>query len=191
MSNLSSAISRAYSNIQPTPTIPFPIQFLSDDSTQRVVILFIVAGVQVDFTQPQNMRNLLGYFGTNNIYQKAGADPQDLVPTNPSFINQSIIANQVARFNTINSLLVNCPELSQGGIPINTGSFNTIANVKIGVPPGSQIVYAPFHPPIVNCDFLIGKKVSSLNFSLTDQSNNPVNTNSETYSLNATFKYYL
>ena len=38
LANLASAINRAYSNLtSPAPTLPFPINFLSDDSTQRVV----------------------------------------------------------------------------------------------------------------------------------------------------------
>ena len=102
-----------------------------------------------------------------------------------------MIANQVANFNIINSLLVNCPELSQGGIPINSSQYNTISNPKITVPVGSQIVYQPYNPPILNVDFLIGKKISNLNFSLTDQSNNPVNTNGEQWSVNITFRYTL
>jgi len=191
LSNLSSAITRAYQNITPTPTTPFPITFLSDDSTQRVVMLFGVAGVQVDFTQPRSMRQILGYYGTSSVWQKSGADPQDLVPLTPSFINQSVIANTQARFNTINSLLINCAELSGGGIPVNTGSFNTIASVPIEVPVGSQIVYTPFMPPVVNADFLIGKKISNLNFSMTNEKNQPVNTNGETFSLTVNFKYYM
>jgi hypothetical protein len=201
LSNLSAAIARSYSNIitdpsanPPTvaPTIPFPITFLSDDSTQRVILLFTIANVYVDFTVSRSMRNILGFYGSNNVYVKNGADPQDFVPANQaSFINQSIIANQVAQFNIINSLLINCAELSQGGIPTNTTSLNSIANPKIQTPVGSQIIYEPYNPPTVNADFLIGKKISNLNFSLTDQSGNPVNTNGEMWSCNVSFKYWI
>jgi hypothetical protein len=56
LANLASAINRAYSNLTtPALTLPFPINFLSDDSTQRVVFQFTIAGVQVDFTQPQSI----------------------------------------------------------------------------------------------------------------------------------------
>jgi hypothetical protein len=86
---------------------------------------------------------------------------------------------------------VNCPQLSQGGIPTNNSNFNTISNPKIQVPIGSQIVYEPYNPPTVNAGFLIGKYVSNFDFSLTDETNAPVNTNGETYSINVNFKYYL
>ena len=33
------------------------------------------------------------------------------------------------------------------------------AKSKITVPVGSQIVYQPYNPPILNVDFLIGKKI--------------------------------
>ena len=113
------------------------------------------------------------------------------MPLSPSFVNQSVIANTQAKFNIINSLLVNCAELSGGGIPVNTGSFNTIASIPITTPVGSQIVYTPFLPPVINVDFLIGKKISNLNFSLTNESNQPINCNGEKWQITVIFKYYL
>ena len=197
LSTLGNAIARGYYNQSPAPILgSFPLQFLSDVSTQRVVIAFIIDGVSVDFTVEHNMRNILGFYGSSSVWSAYGQYNQDIIPDpaiypDGSTIGLSVYANQIASFNRINSLLVNCSQLGASGIPVNSSAFYTISNPKIQVPVGSQIVYTPFNPPIVNADHLIGRSISNLIFTLTDQSGRAVNTSGDTWSINVNFKYVL
>ena len=178
------------------PALPAnPITFNADQSTQRVILLFNLAFMQVVFNLSGTMRNLMGFTGTTsqvNIH----AVSQDIVPDasfpNGSTVGLSVYGNNVANFNTINSLLINCPELACGiGIPTNGQNYNTICNPTINVPVGSQILYAPVFPDVIDISHLIGRSLTNLSFSLTDQNARPVNTNGETYSFNCLFRYFI
>jgi hypothetical protein len=178
------------------PSLPAnPITFNADQSTQRVIVVFNIAYMQIEFNIASTMRYLLGFYGDSSSIQVAVS--QDIVPNpatfpNGSTVNLVVYANQVANFNTIDSLLVNCAELSGGiGIPTNGRNYNTIANPIINAPVGSQIIYSPVFPDVINIDHLIGRNLTNLTFSLTDQNANPVNTNSEIFSVNCLFRYYL
>jgi hypothetical protein len=62
-----------------------------------------------------------------------------------------------------------------------------ISNPTITVSVGQQNVYTPVLPPIIDCQQLIGKTISNLDFSLTSETGAPVNTNGETWSFIVTF----
>ena len=191
LTSLAGAINIQLLNVY--PALPAnPITFTADQSTQRVILVFNIDNVQVNFRISNSMRNILGFYGTGSLEFPTNLVIQDYVPdpaTYPtgSFVNQAIYANQVANFNTINSLLINSPQLGPTGIATNGVGRNTICNPSITVAVGQQNVFTPILPPYVNADHLIGKTTSNLKFSLTDQNGNAVNTNGETWSVTVTF----
>ena len=193
--SLSNAIYRQLFNKYPALPVSFnPITFASDESTQRVVIIFNQDGVQVDFTIANSMRYIMGFYGDTTSLQVfvPSENNQDTVPYNSfSVSGQSVYANQVANFNTILFLLANSPELGKNGIATNGNQYNTLSVNPILVKVGSQIVNQYVLPQPVDISYLIGQKLTNLSFQLTDQKNRPVNTGGETWSIVCTFKYYI
>jgi hypothetical protein len=97
-------------------------------------------------------------------------------------------ASNIAAFNSVNYLLLHT-DLVPRGIRFN-GNFNQIvAQVLVDVGAGQQIVYAPFNPPICDAANLVGAQRTTAQFWLTDDTNNPVNTFGETWSMRLVFKY--
>ena len=154
------------------------IDLLADSSTQKVVIRYNVVGTQVDFTQVETFRGILGFNSR-------------LSPAAPStIVGETDTADSVAAFNQIEYFLINTDLISQG-IRINNSYNNTITQVLIDVPPGSQITAQPFNPTKVSASNLIGSTRKSLDVWLTDQNNLGVNTNNETYSVSLIIEYTL
>ncbi len=192
---LASAINLQLLNVY--PALPAsPITFTADQSTQRVIVIFNLAFIQIDFSIANNMRDMLGFYGTASLEFPQNLVAQDFVPDpiaypGGSFVNQAAYANQVANFNVIDSLLINSPQFGSSGIATNGNNYYSICNPTITVPVGQQNVFTTTLPAIVNADHLIGKTISNLDFSLTDQSGRPVNTNGERWSFTINFNYYL
>jgi hypothetical protein len=172
LSGLQEAIDREYVSLGGVTGI---FSFIADDATQKVVIQLNIAGVQIDFTQNQTMRDILGFNA-------------QLVPPLPSVGVYTQYADFVAGFNSIEYLLVHS-DLVLTGIRTNSSFTQTIAKASITATPGSQIIYQPFNPPRSNSNNLIGTIKNRLNFWLTDQSNNPVNTNGEFWSIRLVIEY--
>lgn len=195
LTSLSSAINLQLLNVY--PTLPSnPITFTADQSTQRVILVFNFDFIQVDFTVAHNMQKMLGFYGTTSLEFPQNLTLQDFVPDpnvypGGSFVNQAVYANQVANFNTIDSLLINSSQLGATGIATNGNNYYSICNPSITVPVGQQNVYTTTLPPIVNADHLIGKTISNIDMSLTDQDGRPVNTNGESWSVMVTFNYVI
>lgn len=176
LSGLSQVILRELSN-QGAKTDPIQTITLSpDDATQKVEIKFNYIGSQIDFTQPQTPRNILGFNS-----QIVG--PNVVAPFN-------YIAPNVANFNTVNYFLIHSSLVNQG-IRFNNSFNSTIAQVLIDVPPGSQIVSSPFNPARTSAQELAGAKLTRLRFFLTDDRNLPVNTNGENWSARIVIRYSL
>lgn len=153
---------------------PSPLISLSaDDATQKVELKFHYSNVLVDFITAGTPREILGF--DSGIYT---------VPTAP----QTILAQNVAGFNTVNYFLLHS-DITTKGLRFNNNYNQTIAQVLIDVRPGSLINYQPFNPPKIACPELIGTNRKNLRFWLTDDKNRLVNTNSEYYSLRVVIRY--
>jgi hypothetical protein len=161
---INKAIQQALSNDGADPKL---IDIVGDNNTQRVQISALYTGISIDFTIANSFRVLLGY------------DSQVL---GPSTIQPTYwLGDSLAAFNTVKYFLIHSDIVDQG-IPSN-GIYNSIiAQVLIDVRPGSQITYKPFHPSKSSANILKGTKNTSYRFWLTDQSNNLINTNDETWS---------
>ena len=152
---------------------PEPLISLSpDEATQKVEMRFNYATVSIDFTQNNTPREILGF--NSQIYSA--------VPINP------ILAPNTAQFNQVNYLLIHS-DLTNKGIRFNNSYNQTIGQVLIDVPPGSQIVSTPFNPAKISAQELAGTTRTNLRFWLTDDENRRINTNEEYWSARIVIKY--
>jgi hypothetical protein len=72
--------------------------------------------------------------------------------------------------------------LTNKGIRFNNNYNQTLAQVLIDVPAGSQIVSKPYNAARINAQELAGTKRTNLRFWLTDDQNRRINTNNEYWS---------
>ena len=173
LSSLNQAIDRELVNAGGTTGT---IDLLADTSTQKVLIRFNATGIQIDFTQAETFRVILGYNSR-------------LSPLAPSaIVGETDTADNVAAFNQIDYFLIHSDIVNQG-IRINNSYNGTVARVLIDVPPGSQITATPFNPTEITAQNLIGSTRGRIRVWLTDQSNNLVNTNGEIYSVSLILSY--
>lgn len=175
LSGLNEAIQRDLSNqgakVSPTSVIALT----ADENTQKVEILYNYSVVSIDFTQADTFRNILGF---NSAVYGGYTAPYTLLAPN------------VASFNTVNYFLIHSDLVSKG-IRINNKYDQVIAQVHIDVSPGSQIIHSPFNPPKITANELAGSKRNVLRFRLTDEQGNAVNTSSENWSARLKISYMI
>lgn len=175
ISGLNAEINRlletAGAKVSPNPLISLS----ANTSTQKVQIRYGYATVAIDFTIPQTPRLILGY--DSSVYF-VGSAPI------------TVSAPNVAQFNQVNYFLIHSDLVNQG-LRFNNTYNQTIAQVLITVPPGSQIVSTPFNPPKSNAQELAGTKRRNLRFYLTDDRNRPVNTNTENWTARIVIHYLI
>ena len=156
---------------------PNPLIILTaDEPTQKVEIRFNYNDVSIDFTPADTPREILGFNAL--VY-----GPYTTTPEN-------VLAPNVAQFNQVNYFLVHS-DLVNKGIRFNNNYTQTISQVLIDVPPGSQIVSTPFNPAKTNADELRGVKRTLLRFWITDENNNRIDTNGEYWSARIVIKYQM
>lgn len=150
------------------------ISLTSDATTQKVEIRFNYTSVSIDFTQTDTPRIILGF--DSLVYGPFAGAP----------IN--VLAPNVAQFNQVNYFLIHS-DLTNKGIRFNNNYNQTISQVLIDVPPGSQIVSRPFNPAKVNAPELAGAKRTNLRIWLTDDKDRRVNTNGEYFTARIVIHY--
>jgi hypothetical protein len=150
------------------------IQLVADQATQKVILRVNYVNTSVDFTQTKTCREILGFNS-----QVIG--PFISVPQNP-------VANNTANFNLVNYFLIHS-DLTNKGIRFNNDYNQTISQVLIDVPPGSQIVNKPFNPAKISSEELKGTIRTNLRFWITDDKNKRVNTNGEYWSARIVISY--
>ena len=148
--------------------------FLADEATQRVVLSFLIAGTIIDFTPPDTMREILGFDA--GTYTQAPPLPK------------TIIAQNVAQFATLQFFEIHT-DLTNTGIRVNNAYTQTLMQVNIDKPPGSQIIAKPFNPTLIPTPELVGSSRTNIRFWLTDQRNQLVDTNSEYWSVRVVIRY--
>ena len=174
LSGINQAILRELENqgakIDPDPLITLT----SDEPTQKVEIRFNYAVCEVDFTQTNTPRNILGW------------NSQVLGPYAGAPIN--ILADNIASFNQVNYFLIHS-DLTNKGIRFNNNYNQTVSQILIDVSPGSQIVSKPFNPAKISAPELAGAKRTNLRIWLTDDQNRKVNTNGEYFTARIVVHY--
>ena len=174
LSGLNQAVLRDLENkgakIDPSPLITMT----PDDATQKVQIRFNYNNVSIDFTQGDTFRDILGF--DSLVY-----GPYASAPIN-------ILASETAGFNILSFFLIHSDACNKG-IRFNNTYNQTIGQVLIDVPPGSQIVSRPFNPAKISTQELAGTNRTNLRFWLTDDENRRVNTNGEYWSARIVIDY--
>lgn len=173
VSGLNALISRELSNLGLNSD---QIILSGDNSTQKTVFTFPYAGTQIDFTQSDTPREILGFNSR-------------LSPAAPSVAGESDTGDVVAAFNQLNSWLIHST-LANNGIPLNNTGANIIAKVPITVSAGLQENYTPVNPTQTATPELIGNSISSINVWLTDQDNRPIDTFGEIFDVVIVLKWY-
>jgi len=146
------------------------IVFSGNDATQKTIVTFNYVGTQIDFTQANTIRTILGF-------------NSQLVPAAPStVVGENYESSVEAVFNRINFFYIRST-LVNNGLPINGVSGNIISQIPITAPPGSQINYSPQNVIAIEARNLIGKTIQQIRFELLDDQLRPVNTLSEYWSI--------
>jgi hypothetical protein len=173
LTDLNTTISRLLANAG----LPSNLFLLSgDQSTQKTVITYTLAGVRIDFNIANSIRTVLGFDA--RLSPLAG----------DSVAGQNDNSDNTAVFNRINSFFVRS-SMVNNGLPLNNVGSGIIAAVPITAPPGSQINYAPTIPIAVDASNLPGTTLQSINFDLLDQELRYVNTVGEDWSITLAIKY--
>ena len=150
------------------------IQLIGDDATQKVIIK-LLPGSSVDFTQPNTPREILGFDSV--LLQTQGTE-------------EFFLANNIARFNQIGSLLINS-DIVDTGLIVN-GKFNsTLSQILIDVGVGEQIQYNPRNPVTLSANNLLGTKRKNIKFFLTDELLRPLDTRGEYWTVRILIEYYI
>lgn len=153
------------------------VNLAPDNATQRVEITLNDATMQIDFTPADTFRDVIGF-------------NSQLVPPAPTTDVYTQLGDNTANFNTIDYFLIHSDIVDQG-IRVNDRFNQTIAQILIDVSPGSQIVSREFNPSKSDALRLAGTTIDRIKFWLTDQDNNLVDTNGESYSCRLIIKYSL
>jgi hypothetical protein len=142
-----------------TGTIP-TLTFLGNSATQVLSIEFVEAGGAIDWSQ-SSIGFVLG-FDTTDV--QPGPSPPG------STAGQVITGDTLARFDwPITNFLILCPELVADGLPLNQVGLGVAGAVPILAAPGSLIAYEAKQILFVQCDHLIGQRISQLTFDLTNE----------------------
>ena len=120
------------------------------------------------------MRQILGF--NNTVY-----GPYNNAPI-------TVLGDNVASFNQVNYFLIHS-DLCTKGIRFNNAYNQTISQVLIDAPPGSQIVSKPFNPSSINCQDLAGAIRNNIKMWITDDKNRRINMNNEYWSCRIVIKY--
>ena len=159
---------------QQAKTNPSPLISISaDEATAKVNLRFNYANVQVDFRPTDTFREILGF---NSGLLSVATAPQ------------TIPAQNVAKFNTINSYLIHS-DLVNNGIRYNNEYNQTIGEVLIDVAPQEQINSQPFNPATSDASDLRGVKRNNVSFWLTDENNKLIDTNTEYWGARILIRY--
>ena len=148
------------------------IDFTPDQNNQRIVMTFKYPNTTVDFTSRQSIASMLGF--ENTVYTSA---------TSTQFI-----APLKGEFNSSEYYLLHC-DLVNKGLVINGKYDNTIAQIYIDVPVGYQNISRPFNPPVIDCSNLKGTTRSKIKLWITDDKNQPINTNGEYFTARLVLSY--
>jgi hypothetical protein len=154
------------------------IVFTGDQATQTTIMTLNNVGTQVDFTQANTIRTVLGF-------------NSELLPAAPSVIaSESFTSEHPAALNRINFYYISST-LVNNGLPLNGISGNIIAQVFITSPAGDQIVYDPQNVIPIEARNLIGKSIQQITFQLLDDQLRTVNTLGEFWSVTLQIKMQL
>ncbi len=153
-------------------------QLVPSTADQKTVIQFNYVGARIDFTIDNSIREILGFNSTLvPLLETTAADQYEKSPN-------------IATFNTLDYVLLHSDLVSMG-IRINNKYDQTINQILIDNPPGSQIVSENRVVSEIPCNELIGQKRKRVRFWLTDQNGDSLDTRGESFSCRLTIHYFI
>jgi hypothetical protein len=150
------------------------ISLFADNAAQRVGIRFPFPTSRIDFSQPNTIRELIGFPATDfgNFGDAA----------------RTVMGTALPAFNAVNYLLLHT-DLTNRGLRFNSEYSQVVSQILIDKPAGSQIISRLYNPPRISCPELIGATRSSIRVWLTNDVNQRVDTNGEYYSARIKLEY--
>jgi len=119
LDDLNTTLQREFANLGFASNI---IVLTPDGPTSRAIISYTIAGLDVDFTQANTVRTVLGF------------DSRQSPPTPPSAAGESDYGDNPASFNQINSFYYIRSSLTAAdGLPINNTAAGIIAAIPVDV----------------------------------------------------------
>lgn len=157
-------------------------EIVENESIQKVGIRMNYAGISIDFTQNNTIREIVGFNSRVLI------TPVDINGnSNPG---SQEIGDNFAQFNRIDNYYIKS-NLVSAGIPQNRVGTGILTEIPINVRPGSLINYAPNNPLRIDASELIGLHKQNLEFTLVDQLERPVSTGGNFWSFTMTIRYWI
>ena len=147
----------------------------ADDATSRITIEFKNATDYIDFSKNDTFSDLLGF---DKVITKGGANHFIAISQNP------------AQFSDISYFLVES-NLTNSGISINGKAYNIISRILITAHAGSQIVYSPYKPSLIDASPCRYTRKKKLTFTLLTNKLENANTNGEYWSIQVRFSYLI
>jgi hypothetical protein len=160
--------------------------FEENGATQKLSIKFNYIGITIDFTMPNALIDVTGFYTTHD--EPSDRFTSTMVITS-AIAGESIVAPNEARFNRVVNYYITSNLLSDG-IPINNRSSGVICEVPINVRAGSLINFVPTNPLRADCSDLIGQTKQLISFALVDQLSREVSTSGEEWSLAIVIRYH-
>jgi hypothetical protein len=145
-----------------------------DSSTQRTLVQFGVANVQIDFTQGL-FRELLGFNAR-------------IMPEVGQVSGYFEFSDNAANFNRVNSYLLTST-LCSNGLPVNSTANGILARIPILAGSGSLSQYEPANPLRVDLNDIIGNPKRTISFRLLDQNGRSISTNGEYFEFAVVIRY--
>lgn len=171
--HLNSALNRELTNNANLPSDLFII--VPDTASSRSVIQFNYPLTQIDFTQTDTLRLMLGF-------------DSRLVPLVVTTGVQYEISDNIAQFNNLEYFTIGS-DLVHKGIRINDKYNQTLVRVPVLASPGSQVNYQAQNPPRIPANELIGAKKKTFTVWLTNDRLERVNTSGESFSISLSVHY--
>lgn len=148
---------------------------LGNNATQKTILEVIESGTQIDFTQSDTFRDILGF-------------NSQIITT--STANEWVDADNIASFNAIDYFVLHT-DLVSHGLRINNKYSQAVSQVLIESPVGDQVLHQPDNPPEIPAMELIGQKKNTINVWLTDQDNARIDTAGENYAMRLVIYYIM
>jgi hypothetical protein len=159
------------------PAFRNKVIFSGDKATQKVVIYLKDIGSKVIFNVPNSAGTICGF---------GDSDAPAIGRT--SVVNTYVVAPNVAQFGAVTNIVIHSDIITNGIISSNMKQV--LAQIPINVDVGALMVYEPINPIKIECNHLLNNYLYNARFWITDQNNNPLNTNGENWNLMMVIRYY-
>jgi hypothetical protein len=153
------------------------ITLVADEATQKIGIQFTAIGGTITFNvQNAALATVLGF----NVPYTSPAT---------TFVNEIVIAPNVAQFNSVNQFQIHSTLVEQG-IPYANQYTRLIGQVPISASPGSLINYEPTNAPVCSANSLLGNTLQRVTSVLTNEKNELVDTNGESWTYTIELRWF-